>query len=119
MVYADYYYYEVEYKGTIPDKDSFDSLILKASREIDKNVNTRLTENKISNLSKEAQDMLKYTACALADLINKRQESMNKKITSYSIDGVSKTFKVLSDEEYIKSKKEIIACLPDELTCFL
>ena len=112
MVYADYYYYEVEYKGTIPDEDSFDSLILKASREIDKNINTRLTKNKIENLSKEAQEQLKYTACALVDLIN-------KKITSYSIDGVTKNFKVLSDEEYTKSKREILACLPDELTCFL
>ena len=100
-------------------EDSFNSLILKASREIDKNVNTRLTETKINSLPKEAQEQLKYTACALIDLINKKEESLNKKVTSYSIDGVSKTFKVLSDEEYIKSKKEIIACLPDELTCFL
>ena len=119
MVYADYYYYEVEYKGTIPDEDSFDSLILKASREIDKNINTILTKNKIDNLPKEAQEQMKYTACALVDLINKKQESSNRKITSYSIDGVTKNFKVLSDEEYTKSKREILACLPDELTCFL
>ena len=119
MVYADYYYYEVEYKGTIPDEDSFDSLILKASREIDKNINTILTKNKIDNLPKEAQEQLKYTACALVDLINKKEESTNRKIISYSIDGVSKNFKVLSDEEYKMAKKEIINCLPDELTCFL
>ena len=118
MVYADYKYYENNYKGTIPD-DSFDSLILKASREIDKNVNTRLTEIKINNLPAEAQEQLKYTACALVDLIYKKQESDNKKISSYSIDGVSKTFKTISDEEYTSSKKEIIDCLPDELTCFL
>ena len=119
MVYADHYYYEVEYKGTIPDRDSFDSLVLKASREIDKNVNTRLTETKINNLPKEAQEQLKYTACALLDLINKKEESTNRKITSYSIDGVSKNFKVLSDEEYKVAKREIINCLPDELTRFL
>ena len=118
MVYADYRYYIEEYKGTIPE-DSFDSLILKASREIDKNINTRITETKVNNLQKEAQEQLKYTACALTDLINKKEESKNKKISSYSIDGVSKTFKVLSDEEYTSSKKEIINCLPDELTCFL
>lgn len=119
MVYADYCYYEVDYGGTIPDKNSFDSLILKASREIDKNINTRLTKTKIENLPKEAQEQLKYTACALVDLINKKQESLNKKITSYSIDGVTKNFKVLSDEEYTKSKREILACLPDELICFI
>ena len=119
MVYADYYYYEVNYGGTIPDEDSFDSLVLKASREIDKNINTRLTKTKIENLPEEAQEQLKYTACALVDLINKKQESSNRKITSYSIDGVTKNFKVLSDEEYTKSKREILSCLPDELTCFL
>ena len=118
MKYADYRYYLLEYKGKLQE-DSFNSLILKASREIDNNVNTRLTEIKTNNLPKEAQEQLKYTACALVDLINKKEESTNRKIISYSIDGVSKTFKVLSDEEYIKSKKEIIACLPDELTCFL
>lgn len=118
MKYADYSYYLLEYKGKLQE-DSFNSLILKASIEIDNNVNTRLTEIKTNNLPKEAQEQLKYTACALVDLINKKEESTNRKIISYSIDGVSKTFKVLSDEEYIKSKKEIIACLPDELTCFL
>ena len=118
MVYADYKYYENNYKGTIPD-DSFDSLILKASREIDKNVNTRLTENIINNLPKEAQEQLQYTACALVDLIYKKEESDGKKISSFSIDGVSKTFKTISDEEYKSSRREVLNCLPDELTRFL
>lgn len=118
MVYADYRYYIEEYKGTIPE-DSFDSFILKASREIDKNINTRITETKVNNLQKGAQEQLKYTACALVELINKKEESSNRKLTSYSIDGVSKSFKTLSDEEYKESKREIIKCLPDELTCFL
>lgn len=118
MVYADYEYYLEKYFGTLPE-DSFNSLILKASREIDKNVNTRLTEVKINNLQKEAQEQLKYTACALADLIYKKQENDSKKISSFSIDGVSKTFKTISDEEYKSSKKEIIKCLPDDLTRYL
>lgn len=118
MLYADFEYYKETYKGTLAE-GSFNSLILKASREIDKNVNTRLTETKINNLPKEAQEQLKYTACALVNLINKKEESTNRKIISYSIDGVSKNFKVLSDEEYKMAKKEIINCLPDELTCFL
>ena len=118
MVYADYEYYKTTYLGTLPE-DSFSSLVLKASREIDNNVNTRLNQEKIDNLPKEAQEQLKYTACALVDLMNRKQESENKKISSYSIDGVSKTFKVVSSEEYVSSKREIIKCLPDELTRFL
>lgn len=118
MVYADYEYYKNKYYGTLP-KDSFNSLILKASKEIDNNVNTRLTESKIKDLPKEAQDSLKYTACALIDLISKKQESDNKKISSYSIDGVSKTFKTISSQEHTSSIKEIINCLPEELTKYL
>lgn len=118
MVYADYEYYKDKYLGTLPE-NSFNSLILKSSREIDKNVNIRLTEVKINNLQKEAQEQLKYTACALTDLIAKKEEMQNKKISSYSIDGVSKTFKVMSEIEYKTSKKEIIECLPNELTCYL
>lgn len=118
MVYADYKYYQETYFGTLSE-DSFKSLVLKASREIDNNINTRLTQEKIDKLPNEAQDQLKYTACALVDLINRKQESENKKISSYSIDGVSKTFKTISEEEYTSSKREVIKCLPDELTRFL
>lgn len=118
MVYVDYEYYTKKYFGTLPE-DSFNSKILKASREIDKNVNTRLTQEVIDNLSEEAQDQLKYTACALTDLISKKQESENRKLSSISIDGVSKSFKTVSSNEYKNSKKDILKSLPYELTRFL
>ena len=73
MVYAKFENYRIDYKGKLT-QDSFDSLILEASREIDKNINTRLTQGKINNLPKEAQEQLQYTACALVDLIYKKQE---------------------------------------------
>lgn len=118
MVYADYKYYNEEYKGTLPES-SFDSIILKASREIDNNINTRLNNNKVNNLPEEAQEQLKYTACALVDFINKKQEDESKKVSSISIDGVNKSYKILSFEDMKKEKIEILKSLPDELTCFL
>lgn len=118
MVYVDYSYYANEYLGTLPE-DSFNPLAIKASREIDNNVNTGLTEEIINDLPEKAQDQLKYTACALIDLIYKKQKSDSKNISSFSIDGVNKTFKTISDEDYKKSKKDIIESLPDELTCYL
>ena len=84
MVYAAYDYYIKKYFGTLSE-DSFNSLILKASKEIDKNINTILNEKKINNLSQEAQDKLKDTACALSDLIYKKQENENRKLSSFSI----------------------------------
>lgn len=118
MVYVDYEYYTEKYFGTLPE-NSFQPLVLKASREIDKNVNTRLTQDVIDNLPEEAQDQLKYTACALIDLISKKQESENRKLSSISIDGVSKSFKSISNEEYSKTKRDIFNNLPDELTRYL
>ncbi|MCI8470398.1 MAG: hypothetical protein HFJ35_02740 [Clostridia bacterium] len=118
MVYADYEYYVEKYFGTLPE-DSFHSLILKASKEIDRNVNTRITQSVIDNLPEEAQVSLKYTACALADLIARKQESENAKLNSISIDGVSKNFKILSTNEYKGCRKDILKNLPDELTRFL
>lgn len=118
MVYADYKYYNEEYKGTLPES-SFDSIILKASREIDNNINTRLNNNKVNNLQEEAQEQLKYTACALVDFINKKQEDESKKVSSISIDGVNKSYKTLSFEDMKKEKIEILKSLPDELTRFL
>lgn len=118
MVYTDYTYYIDTYRGKLPE-DSFDSLIIKASREIDKNINTRLTTNIVNSLPIEAQEQLKYSACALVDLINRKEESQNRKISSYSIDGVSKSFNNLSKEDYYNSKKEIINSLPDELTSYI
>lgn len=118
MLYADFKYYKETYRGTLTE-DSFDSLILKASREIDKNINTRLTERKINNLPSEAQEQLKYTACALVDFISKKQENENRKVSSISIDGVNKNYKVLSAEDLKKEKIDILRNLPDELVCFL
>ena len=118
MVYANYEYYSKEYFGVLPE-DSFNSLVLKASREIDKNINTRLNEEKIDSLPKEAQEQLKYTACALIDLISKKQTSDNKKVSSISIDGVNKSFKDFTETDYDVKKKEILECLPDELTRYL
>ena len=114
MVYADFNYYKNVYDGKVPE-DSFNSLILKASKEIDNNINTRLNQEKINNLPKEAQEQLQYTACALIDLLYKKQESDGRKVSSYSIDGVSKTFKVLSDDEYKKLKRDVLNNLPIEL----
>ena len=118
MVYADYEYYKNKYFGTLP-KDSFDSLILKASRKIDRNVNTRLTEKVINNLSQEAQEQLKDTACALADLIEKIEKNQNSKVSSISIDGVTKSFKNTSNNELILEQNEVLKSLPDELACYL
>jgi len=118
MVYANYEYYKEKYFGTLPE-NSFNSLILKASREIDNNVNTRLSQEVIDKLPEEAQERLKYTTCALTDLLHIKQENSERKVSSISIDGVSKTFKTNSNSETKREKKEILKGLPIELTRYL
>lgn len=118
MVYAKFENYRIDYKGKLP-QNSFDLLVIKASKEIDKNINTKLTQERINNLSEEAQEQLRYTACALVDLIERKEKSENRKLNSYSIDGISKNFNNISDEEYKQYKKDILDNLPDELTTYI
>lgn len=118
MKYVDYNYYKDTYKGKIAEVD-FENLIIKTSLIIDRNINTELDEGKFNNLNNKAQEKLKNTACALTELINKKEENNGKSITSFSIDGVSKSFYRMSNEEYSSQEKEIIKNLPDELTCYL
>lgn len=111
--YADYAFYVDKYKGNL-SKDLFSSLIIKSSREIDKNVNTELTEKVIASLHERERWQLSYVACELCDFFNTNE---NKNISSISIDGVSKTFK---SNSVIQSEKiEILNGLPDNLTRYL
>lgn len=118
MNYADYNYYKISYMGSL-EKSDFERNIVKASKIIDYNVNQELTDELIESLSDSAQDKLKYTACALTDLTEKKNNSDNRKITAYSIDGVNKTYATITDEDYKKKENEALKFLPDELTCYL
>lgn len=110
--YADYQFYVDEYKGGLSD-DLFNSLIIKSSREIDKNINIILTQTKIENLSDEEKYQLKYVACEMCDFINKNKSSAS----SISIDGISKTMK--SSDEIRQDKINILNGLPISLTRYL
>ena len=48
--YADYNFYRSEFKGSL-SIDLFNSLIIEASREIDKNINCELTSDVIDDLN--------------------------------------------------------------------
>ena len=118
MVYADFDYYSEKYAGIIVLED-FKRLVIKASRIVDQNINTRLTEEIINDLSEKAQDELKYATCALVDLLYKEQKNDERKADSISIDGVSKTFKKVTKEDLKKEKAEALNFLPIELTRYL
>lgn len=106
--YADYGFYENTYKGSL-SVDLFNSLIPKASREIDKVVNRELKEEDIDN-------KVEFVACELVDFLNK-SKSLSGGASSISIDGVNKTFK--TDAEVKQGIKDITSGLPHELTRFL
>ena len=106
--YADYGFYVNTYKGSL-SVDLFNSLIPKASREIDKVVNSELQEEDIDN-------KVRFVACELVDFLSK-SESSNGAVSSISIDGVSKTFR--SDVEIKKGVRNITNGLPHELTRFI
>lgn len=106
--YADYTYYINEYKGSL-SQTLFNSLIIKASREIDKYVNRKITSDDL-----EEYEEIKYVACSLCDKLN---TISNKNVSSISIDGVSKTFK--GSSEINKDIQNVLDNLPEELTRYI
>lgn len=113
MTYADYTYYTDEYKGSLSN-DLFSSFIIKASKEIDRNVNTVLTDEIIEALTEKQQDDLKYVACSLTDFMNANKTTAYQ---SLSIDGVSKTVK--ANDVLKKEKVDILDNLPQCLTRYI
>ncbi len=118
MNYVDHTYYKSIFLGSL-DSREFSKLCIEASRIIDFNTNKELTEDVINSLSARAQDKLKYTTCALVDLLHQKEISDSRNVSSYSIDGVSKTFNKISDSDFKEKQKDILNNLPDELTCYV
>lgn len=121
--YADYSFYIEDYKGSL-SADLFSSYIIKASREIDRNVNCDLTEEKISELSEREQWQLKYCACELCDFL--KNSGGNSQVCgigaeNISIDGVSinKSSNKKSESQIAKDKLNILSNLPVSLTRYL
>ena len=113
--YANYEFYSDTYKGSL-SQDLFNSLIVKASREIDTYVNREIKEVDLSNTENNFGYKIKYTTCLLIDYLN-TQTKVNGAVNSISIDGVSKTIKDISDIE--KDKRKIIDNLPQDLVRYI
>lgn len=117
--YAEYDFYINEYKGNLSN-DLFETLIVKASRDIDRNVNCRLTQDLLNSLSEDELYQLQYTACELVDYINTYgSNSSNGKANSISIDGVSINRGSKTTEVQKKAKNQIYDNLPHILTRWL
>lgn len=113
--YANWSFYSTTYKGSL-SQDLFNSLIGKASREIDTYVNREIKEVDLNNTENNFGYKIKYTTCLMLDYINTTKGS-NGAVNHISIDGVTKIMKDLSEIE--KDKKKIIENLPQDLTRYL
>lgn len=107
--YVDYSYYQNEYKGSL-SQTLFNSLIRKASRIIDRNVNRKITREDLDRYNE-----IKDVVCELCDRLNSMPKSSN--ISSISIDGVSKTYKSLNETK--QELYDILDGLPEELTRYI
>ena len=117
--YADYSFYQNEYKGNL-SVDLFNSFIVKASREIDKNVNRELTTEVIEKLTEREQWQLSYCACELCDFLkNSGGNTLDNNANSISIDGVSINKATKTNDELKQVKKNIVDNLPDVLTRYI
>jgi len=122
--YANYDFYKNEYKGNSLSVDLFNTFIVKASREIDKNVNRKLTEANIKRLPEDEQWQLKYVACELCEFLSVSGGNSGKYnfgADSISIDGVSisKGSNIKSENQINEDKKSILGELPLSLIRYL
>lgn len=111
--YASYEYYISTYNGTLlTDERLFNFYIGKASRLIDEVSNQQITESMLEN-----QEIIKYVACELAELIG--NDVIQGNISSKSIDGVSVTYNNNAKTEYNSEKARVLNQLPHELIRYI
>ena len=113
--YADWSFYSTTYKGSL-SQDLFNSLIGKASREIDTYVNREIKEVDLSNTKNNFGYKIKYTTCLMLDYLN-TIKGTNGAVESIIIDGVHKTMK--NSIELESNKRKIVENLPQDLTRYL
>ena len=90
-MYADYEYYTTEYKGTLPEEEAVKAL-KQASRHIDTLTYNRIVGDEFDCLTVFQQDIIKETACMMADFESANASMINSLINSYGINGASITF---------------------------
>ena len=90
-MYADYEYYTNEYKGTLPEEEAVNAL-KQASRHIDTLTYNRIVGDEFDCLTVFQQDIIKETACMMADFESANASMINSLINSYSINGASINF---------------------------
>lgn len=118
MNYVDYDYYKKEFHGSL-GITSFNSFITEACMIVERNVNRKLEPCFITT-------RVKYVICKIVDLLDEKQKSKLKNdndVSSVSIDGVSKTYKHVSNAEIESAFKDKLnnelLNLPQELTRYL
>ena len=119
--YADYNFYVTEYRGTLSD-ELFNSYIVKASKDIERNINRKLDESIFETLDEDIKEKISYVACELCDYYNNFGDvTSDGSPNSFSIDGVSITKSNYSSQnnDISTKKRHILDDLPQDWTRYL
>lgn len=108
MNYADYSFYQNDYKGQLT-ADLFYSYITKASFLIDDVANVEID---VEVLLEKENYRLKMVTCELVDYLNQSDSTFNNELISLSVDGVSKSFKQVTNKENSNNISAILDRLP-------
>ena len=107
---VDYGYYTAIYSGTLVKEKDFSFFSKKAMKIIQDNCNKKLEKSDIT-------DDVKYVACELIDYLFVNNKTIEKNLSSVSVDGVSESYNSVDDIK--RGKKDILNGLPQELTRYL
>lgn len=108
MNHADYSFYLNDYKGQLT-ASLFNSYIPKASFLIDDVVSAEID---LDVLTEKEKYKLNMVACELVDYLNQSKSTFNNELSSISVDGVSKSFKQVTNKEYKNNISNILDKLP-------
>lgn len=117
MLYTNYAYYTEQFGGTLDEK-SFKFNLNKASKIIDRNINREISESVFNELSETDKDKFNYVCCELIEMVS-GNGSNGKQVTSISIDGISKSYKALSNAEETMQQIRILDNLPLQFRKYL
>ena len=90
-MYADYEYYTTEYNGILPEEEAVKAL-KQASRHIDTLTYNRIVGAGCERLTTFQRDIIKETACMMADFEHNNASMINSLINSYGINGATISF---------------------------
>lgn len=111
MIYADIAYYKNEYDGTIVCDEELNSILSRASNQIDNLTYNRIAAIGFDNLTEFQKNKIKKAVCYQADFLAQYGDYLDMPLSGYSVGDISLSFKAKEGGGNTKTSDEVINLL--------